>query len=116
MIEDFKNDIIIPLKNTGEHRYTGEGIEQNHRGSKSRNPNNKGISKGDNAGHRKLRKETRSHIYKHHQHNTRDRKQNSSECRKQRKNIKNSKGKWSSNIKRQTYQNSIRLLSRDYDG
>jgi hypothetical protein len=36
----------------------------------------KEITKGDNTGDRKPRKEVRSHRCKHHQQNTRDRKQN----------------------------------------
>jgi hypothetical protein len=36
-------------------------------------------------------------------------------CTKQIKNIRRSKGKGSSNILKQTYQNYTRLLSRDYE-
>jgi hypothetical protein len=38
--------------------------------------NNKEITKGDNPEDRKPRKEIRSHRYKHHQLNTRDRGEN----------------------------------------
>ena len=38
--------------------------------------NNKEITKGDNPGDRKPRKEIRSHRCKHHQQNTRDRREN----------------------------------------
>jgi hypothetical protein len=43
---------------------------------KNRNRNNKEITKRDNTGERKPRKETRSHRCKHHQQNTRDRREN----------------------------------------
>jgi predicted HicB family RNase H-like nuclease len=36
-------------------------------------------------------------------------------CTEQRKNIKSCKGKGPSNIQRQTYQNHIRCLNRDYE-
>jgi hypothetical protein len=45
---------------------TGEGIEQNHPGSKNENRNNKEIMKEDNSGNGKPRKESRSHRCKHH--------------------------------------------------
>ena len=72
MIEDFKKDINNFLEeiqeNTGkqleaskeetqkslkeleENNKTGEGIEQNHPGSKSGNGNNEEITKGENPG------------------------------------------------------------------
>jgi hypothetical protein len=53
---------------------TGEGIEQNHPGSKIGTRNNKEITKRDNPGDRKPRKEIRTHRCKHHQQNTRDRR------------------------------------------
>jgi hypothetical protein len=78
MIEDFKKGINISLKeiqkNTSkqaealkevtqkslkelqENNQAGEGIEQNHPGSKNGNRNNKEITKGDNPGDRKPRK------------------------------------------------------------
>jgi hypothetical protein len=46
--------------------------EQNHPRSKNGNRNNEEITKGDNSGVRKPRKEIRSHRCKHHQQNTRD--------------------------------------------
>ena len=50
--------------------------EQNRPRSKNVNRNNKEITKGDNSGDRKSRKEIRSHRCKHHQQNTRDRREN----------------------------------------
>jgi hypothetical protein len=64
----------MPLKITGKQIQTSEGIEQNHPGYKNRSRNNKEITKEDNTGHRKLRKEDRRHRSKHHQQNTRDRR------------------------------------------
>ena len=61
---------------TGKHNQTGKGFEQNHPGFKNGNRNNKEITKGDNSGNRKPRKETKSHRYKDHQQNTRDRREN----------------------------------------
>jgi hypothetical protein len=58
---------------TGKHNQAGEGNEQNHSRSKNGNRNNKEITKGDNPGVRKSRKEIRSHRCKHHQQNIRDR-------------------------------------------
>jgi hypothetical protein len=53
-------------------------LNKNHPGSKNENRNNKKkITNGDNPGERKpSRKEIRSHRHKHHQQNTRDRKEN----------------------------------------
>jgi hypothetical protein len=51
---------------TGKHNQTGEGIEQNHPGSKNGGRNNKEITKGDKSVDRKSRKEIRSHRCKHH--------------------------------------------------
>ena len=45
----------------GKHIQTGEEIEQNHPGSKNGSRNNKEITKGDNSGDRKPKKEIRSH-------------------------------------------------------
>jgi hypothetical protein len=42
----------------------------------SKEKNNKEITKGDNPGDRKPRKEIRSHRCEHHQQNTRDRREN----------------------------------------
>jgi hypothetical protein len=49
-------------------------MEQNHPGPKNGNRNNKEIKMGDNTGDRKSRKEIRSHRYKHHKQNTRNRR------------------------------------------
>ena len=46
---------------TGKHNQIGEGIEQNYPGSKKANRNNKEITKGENPGDRKPKKEIRSH-------------------------------------------------------
>jgi uncharacterized protein YllA (UPF0747 family) len=43
---------------------------------KIKNRNNKEITNGDNPGHGQLRKEIRSYRCKHHQHNTRDGREN----------------------------------------
>jgi hypothetical protein len=51
-------------------------LNKNHLGFKNRNRNNKEITKGDNSGNKKPRKEVRSHRYKHHQQNSRDRIEN----------------------------------------
>ena len=89
MIEDFKKDINNSIKeiqeNTGNqiealqeeththtHTHTnplknkrksqtGQGDEQNHPGYKNGKRNNKEVTKQDNTGDRKHRKETRSH-------------------------------------------------------
>jgi hypothetical protein len=58
------------------HNQSGEGIEQNHPGSKNGSRNNKEITKRDNSPDRKSRKEIRNHRYKHYQLNTRDRREN----------------------------------------
>jgi hypothetical protein len=50
-------------------------MEQIHPGAKNGNIN-KEITKGDNSGDRKLRKEIKSQRYKYHQQNTRDRREN----------------------------------------
>jgi hypothetical protein len=104
MIKDFKKGINDSLKeiqeNTGKQvtalkeetqkflkelqkkklkkkpHQTGEGNEQNHPRSKNGNRNNKEVTKGDNPGVRKPRKEVRSHRCKHHQQNARDRREN----------------------------------------
>jgi hypothetical protein len=49
--------------------------------------NNKEITKGDNLGDRKPRKEIRSHRCKHHQQNTKDRRESLRGRRYYRKNI-----------------------------
>jgi hypothetical protein len=59
-----------------ENNQTGEGIEQNHQGSKNGNRNNKEIIKGDNSRDRKSMKVIRSHRCKHRQQSTRDRREN----------------------------------------
>ena len=58
LIEDFEKE-------------TGEGIEQNHSGSNNGSRQNKEITKRNNPGNRKPRKEIRNHRCKHQQ-NTRD--------------------------------------------
>jgi hypothetical protein len=61
-VEAFKRKHKNPLWNyRKKHFQTGERIEQNHPGSKNRSRNNKEITKGDNSGGRKSRKETRNH-------------------------------------------------------
>jgi hypothetical protein len=75
-IEALKEETQKSLKETGEHRYTGAGIEQTNQRSKNRSRNNKEITKGDNSGDRKPRKEVSSHRCKHYQQNTRDRREN----------------------------------------
>ena len=94
MIEDIKKDISNSLKeiqeNTGKQLevlkeetqkslkelQTGEGIDQNHPGSKNGNRKTKEITKGDNSGDRKPKKKIRGHRSKHHQQNTKDRREN----------------------------------------
>jgi hypothetical protein len=79
---------------TGKHNQTGEETEQNHLGSKKNgNRNNKEITKGDNHGDRKPRKEIKSHRCKHHQQNTRDRRENLRCRRYHRKHRHNSQRK-----------------------
>jgi hypothetical protein len=99
MMGDFKKDIINFLKEIQEN--TGKQVEvlkeetqkflkelqentskrvkefnKNDPGSKNGSRNNREITRGDNSGDRKPRKEVRSHRCKHHQHNTRDRREN----------------------------------------
>jgi hypothetical protein len=97
-IEDFKRNINNSLKeiqdNTGKqvqslkektHKSLKKikenttkqvkKIEQNHPVYKNGNRNNKEITKGNNPGNRKPKNEIRSHRCKHHQQNTRDRRQ-----------------------------------------
>jgi hypothetical protein len=74
------------LRVIGKHNQAGKGKEQNHPGSKSRNRNNKEITKGDNPGVRKPRKKIRGHRCKHHQQNTGDRRENL-RCRRYHRNI-----------------------------
>ena len=84
LIEDFKKDINThlkkcrrtqvnrqkplkrkhknPLRITGTHNQTGEGIEQNKPGSKNGSRNNKEITKGDKTRDRKCRKEIRNQM------------------------------------------------------
>jgi hypothetical protein len=99
VIQDFKKDINNSLKeiqeNTGKQlkalkeetqkslkelqentSQTDKENEQNHPGSKIGKKNNKEITKVDNPRVRKDRKEIRSHKCKHHQQNTRDRREN----------------------------------------
>jgi hypothetical protein len=64
-----------PLKNYRKTQ-TGEGIEQNHPGSKNGSIKNKEITKGVNSGDRNPRKKIRSHRRKYYQQNTRDGREN----------------------------------------
>jgi hypothetical protein len=66
----------VPQRITGKHTKIGEGIEQIHPGSKNGSRNNKEITKGYNSVDGKPRKEIRRHRYKHHQQNTRNRREN----------------------------------------
>jgi hypothetical protein len=75
-IQPLKRKHKNPLKIPGKYNQTGEGIEQNHPASKKGSRSNKEITKGDNSGDRKPRKEIRSHRCKHHHQNTRDRREN----------------------------------------
>jgi hypothetical protein len=66
-LEALKEETKISLEEvTGKHNQTGERKKQNHPGSKNGTRNNKEITKEDNPGIRKPRKEIRSHRYKHH--------------------------------------------------
>jgi hypothetical protein len=93
LVEDFKTEINNSLKEIQENtakqvealkdetqkslkELQENTIEQNHPGSKNGSRNNKKITKGDSSGDRKLSKEVKSHRCKHHQHNTRDRREN----------------------------------------
>ena len=78
----------------GKHVKTGERIKQNHLGSKNGWSNNKEITKGDNPGVRKPRKEIRSHRCKHHKQNTRDRRENLRCRRFHREHRTNNQRKW----------------------
>jgi hypothetical protein len=60
------------LKNYRRIQQTGEGIEQNHPGSKTVSRNNKEITRGDSSGDGNPRKEIRNHRCKHHQQNIRN--------------------------------------------
>jgi hypothetical protein len=59
---------------TGKHNQTDKGNEQNY--PRSKKGNNKETIKRDNPGVRKPRKEIRSHRCKHHQQNTKDKREN----------------------------------------
>jgi hypothetical protein len=97
MIEEFKEDINNSLKYRAEvyqvealkeetHKSLKEVQEntikqvkefnKNHPGSKNGNRSNKDITKGENLRDGKPRKESGSHRCKHHQKNTRDRREN----------------------------------------
>jgi hypothetical protein len=75
-VEAFKEETKNLLKNYRNHNQIGEGNKQNHPRSKNGSRNNKEITKRDNPSVRKPRKEMRSHRCKHHQQNTRDRREN----------------------------------------
>jgi hypothetical protein len=55
-IETFKEETHIPLRITGKHKQTGEGIEQNHPELYNENRNKKEITKGDNPGDTKSKR------------------------------------------------------------
>jgi hypothetical protein len=98
MIEDIKNinnSLKVIQENTGKQpealkEETQKSLKElqeirikqakernkNHPGSKSGTRNNKEIIKGDNPRVRKPRKKVRSHTCKHHQQNTRGRREN----------------------------------------
>jgi hypothetical protein len=99
VIEDFKKDINNSLKEIQEtigkqleahdeetQKFLKElqkniirqvkEMNKKHPRSKNGNRNNKEITKGDNPGVRKPMKEIRRHRCKHHQENTRDRREN----------------------------------------
>ena len=76
-VEDLKEETQKPLKRiTVKQCQIDERIEQNHPASKNGSRNNEEITKGGTSGNRKPKKEVRNHRYKHHQHNTRDRREN----------------------------------------
>jgi hypothetical protein len=75
-LEAFKRKNKIHLESYRKHYQTGDGIEQNHPGSKNGSKNNKENPKGDNSGDRKPRKEIRNHNCENQQQNTRDRREN----------------------------------------
>jgi hypothetical protein len=59
-VEELKEETEKSLKNYRKTYKIGEEIEQNHPGSKNESRNNKEITKGDNSGDRKPRKEIRN--------------------------------------------------------
>jgi hypothetical protein len=66
----------IPQGITGKLNQTGDGIEQNHIGTKNGNRNNKENLKGENSRDRNPREEIRNHRCEHQQQNTRDGREN----------------------------------------
>jgi hypothetical protein len=74
-IEALKEKTQNPLKNYRKQNQTAGQNDQNHPRSKNGNRNYKEITKGDSTAVRKPRKEIRSHRCKHHQQNTRDRRE-----------------------------------------
>ena len=61
---------------TGKHKQIGERMEQNYPGSENGSRNNNEITKEDNSGDTKPKKEIRNIRFEHHQQNTRDRREN----------------------------------------
>jgi hypothetical protein len=84
-LESLKEERKKSLKELQKNTIKGERKEQNHPGSKNGTKNNKEITKGDNPGFRKPRKEIRSYRFKHHQQNARDRGENLRDRRYHRK-------------------------------
>ena len=65
-----KNTKKQKQKNITKQTKTGEGVEQRYPVSKERGRNYNEITKGNNSGHTKPRKELRNHTSKHQQQNT----------------------------------------------
>jgi hypothetical protein len=74
-VEALKERHKNPLQNYRKTQTNG-GIEQNHQRSKNGSRNNKEMTKRNNTGDRKPGKEIRIHGCKHHQENTRNRREN----------------------------------------
>jgi hypothetical protein len=75
-VEDLKEETQKSLKELQGNKTKQVKELKKNPGSKNGNRNNKEIAKGDNPGDRKPWKEIRSHTCKHHQQNTRDRREN----------------------------------------
>jgi len=77
-VEALKEEAQKSLKDVQE-RNTSKQVKElnkNHPRSKSGNRNRKEITKSDNPGDRKPRKEIRTYRHKHHKQNTSDRREN----------------------------------------
>ena len=83
----------MPWRITGKHIQKGERIEQNHPASKIGSRNNKEITKGDNSGDGKSRKEVGIHRCKHQKQNAIDRRVNLRSRRYYRKHWHNNQRK-----------------------